>query len=391
MPHCPPVDNYRFEGDPNSNLPAFPMDLYMCSQCGHAQLLDVVDPDILYGNYIYTSRSSSDLDGHFENYAKKLLSYAGLTPSSLVIDIGSNDGLLLSKFKKLGCVVQGVDPARAIAIIARENGIPTVNDFFTPAVVTELLDTVGTADLVCANNVFSHTDDLRQFAECARAILKPQGIFVFEVSYLRDMIENKVIDYIYHEHLAHHSLQPLKLFFESLGMRLFDVERIPTKGGSIRGYVSLEHARWKEDAVVSNLIEQEVSVRLYDADRYRALQNEFELLKTNVREILYESRVRGNTIASYGASATTTVLNELLSVNEHLSFIVDDNTERHGRLSPGHKIKVHPPKQLLSKMPEYVFISAWRFAKEIISRNSEYIARGGKFLVPLPKLEVFQK
>ena len=388
MPACPPVDNYRFANEPEINLPAFPMDLYMCDNCGHAQLLDVVDPEILFGHYIYTSSSSPDLDAHFASYADKIVTYAKLGSKSLIIDIGSNDGLLLSKFKARGVSVQGIDPAEDVANQAIAKGIPTIISFITPEVVKKVQESIGLVDVVCANNVFSHSDDLCGFALCARNLLKPEGFFVFEVSYLKDLVENKVIDYVYHEHLAHHSVHPLKIFFESLDMRLFDVERVVTKGGSIRCFAALKESSWKTCPIVDQLVVEEESMGLYTDKVYQDLKREMDGVGQNTRAILKEAIAKGGKAASYGASATTTVLNAMFDIDQYLSFIVDDNPARQGRLSPGHKIPIKSNADFLTANPSVTFIAAWRFADMIISRNKAYLEAGGIFVVPLPVFRV---
>ena len=252
----------------------------MCSDCGHAQLLDVVKPEILFGNYIYTSSSSPDLQEHFEGYVEVLKNKVNLKRGDLVIDIGSNDGLLLKKLQANGCRVQGVDPAESVAAQAIENGIPTIVSFLDETVVEKVLATMGPADFVTANNVFSHSDDLRKFAHMIRRLLKPEGVFIFEVSYLKDLVENKVLDYVYHEHLAHHSVAPLKQFFESIGMQLFDVEHVNIKGGSIRGFASLVDSSWQDSGSVELFIQNELEMGLYNADVYYELTDYVSQLKT---------------------------------------------------------------------------------------------------------------
>jgi SAM-dependent methyltransferase len=386
MPKCPPVDNYRFEDEPGINLPEFPMDLYMCDACGHAQLLDVVDPSILFGSYIYDSSSSPDLDNHFANYAQSIVNYANLGNDSFVIDVGSNDGLLLSKFIKHGVRVLGIDASETISKQARANGIPTVTSFLDQTVVQEVKKQFGLANVVCANNVFSHSDDLRDFAICIRELLKPDGFFVFEVSYLKDLVNSKIIDYVYHEHLAHHSVKPLKSFFDDLGMRLFDVERVATKGGSIRGYVAHHNSSWRERDVVEQMVACEISMGLYDPSIFEDLRSKLDEIGERVRNLLQLKAENGGKIASYGASATTTVLTALFHLDKFISFIVDDNPKRQGRLSPGKKIPVKSSDELLAQMPSVTIIAAWRFADLIISRNRRYLESGGCFLVPLPVL-----
>jgi len=388
FPSCPPVDNYRYANEPEIFLPDLPMDLYMCSECGHAQLLDVVKPEILFGNYIYTSTSSPDLQEHFEGYVEALRSKVNLKSDDFVVDIGSNDGLLLKILQANGCRVQGVDPAESVAKGAIENGIPTIVSFLNEAVVKKVLAGSGPADFVTANNVFSHSDDLRSFARMIRCLLKPEGVFVFEVSYLKDLVNNKVLDYVYHEHLAHHSVAPLKRFFESIGMRLFDVEHVDIKGGSIRGFASLVDSTWEDSGSVELFIKNEMEMGLYGDDVYVGVTNYFSQLKSQINAHFRREMEMGHIIASYGASATTTVLLKLLGIEKYVSFIIDDNIERQGRLSPGDLIPVYPRSFLLDKKPSVTFIAAWRFADLIIPRNTEYLESGGKFIVPLPNVRI---
>ena len=387
LPACPPVDNFRYANEPERNLPGFPMDLYLCGDCGHAQLLDVVDPSILFGNYIYTSASSPDLHSHFSKYCFKVNDRISSTKDRLVFDIGSNDGLLLSKFRELGWQVQGVDPAAKVAAKAVEAGIPTLVSFLNEDAVMTLLANSGHADLVTANNVFSHADDLRGFANCVKKLLKPQGIFVFEVSYLLDLVQGRVFDYIYHEHLAHHSVQPLRAFFESIGMRLFDVERVRTKGGSIRGYACLEDSHWKPSTVIETLIAEERQAMLYETATYKKINKFILELGEKTKEVIGDFAGSGP-IAGYGANATSTVLTHCLDIVDHLSFVIDDNTERQGRLCPGTDCPVLPRQCLLDKNPAITFVGAWRFADLIIGKNKDYLNSGGMFLVPLPEFRI---
>ena len=387
LPACPPVDNFRYANEQNRALPAFPMDLYMCNDCGHAQLIDVVNPKILFGNYIYTSASSPDLNSHFSKYFIEVNNRFPATDGRLVIDIGSNDGLLLSKFRENGWRVQGVDPAATIAGLAIAAGVPTLVSFLNEDAVAQLLSSCGPADLVTANNVFSHADDLHGFAVCVRNLLKPQGIFVFEVSYLLDLVEGKVFDYIYHEHLAHHSVDPLRRFFDSVGMRLFDVERVQTKGGSVRGFACLRDAPWETSEVIEEFVAVEHRAGLYSKHTYERMGQFITELGVKTRDTVTTLAGSGP-VAGYGASATGTVITHCLGLADRLSFVIDDNPARQGRLCPGNGCPVLPRQCLTDKNPAITFLAAWRFADLIISRNADYLNRGGAFLVPLPEFRV---
>src|SRR5512142_2711142 len=210
----------------------FPLTLDLCPNCGHLQLREVVDPARLFKNYVYVSRTSPVFVAHFKDYATKMMDRFGLGSESLVVDIGSNDGTLLKQFT--GCKILGIDPAEDIAHEANMHGVPTITAFFDKYLAQAIVAQHGTADLVTANNVFAHTEHLRAFTLAVKDLLGPEGVFVFEVSYRVDVLENMLFDTIYHEHLAYHSVTSLVPFFESLGLRLFDVERIPSHGGSLR-------------------------------------------------------------------------------------------------------------------------------------------------------------
>jgi hypothetical protein len=389
LPECPPVDNFRYCYEENRHLPGFPMNLYLCRDCGHAQLADVVDPKVLFADYIYTSSSSPDLDQHFEGYCSDVLEYFPKDSKGLVIDIGSNDGLLLSKFVAKGWRVQGVDPAVPVATAATTAGIPTLISFLDHSAVSNLLSSVGMADIVTANNVFSHADDLKGFAECVRDLMRPEGLFVFEVSYLADLVRGKVFDYIYHEHLAHHSVMPIARFFESVDMRLFDVQHFATKGGSIRGFACLRDSSWRQSANVDKYINNEKYLGLYDDQTYVSLQRFINELRARTRDLI-ESMGDQRVIAGYGACATGTVLSYCLDIQSKLAFIVDDNPERQGRLSPGSDCPVLPSICLVEKKPKLTIILAWRFAEQIVKRNNNYLESGGSFLIPLPDFRIIR-
>ena len=235
----PPANAFVGEDALGTEQPCYPLDVYFCAGCGHVQLLDVVDPRLLFEDYVYVSGTSPHFVKHFEDYAESVIGRFKPPPGSLVVDIGSNDGTLLSAFRSRGMEVLGVDPARDIAARATQAGTETMAAFFTPNLAAEILGVRGPARIVTANNVFAHADDLSGIARGLTTLLAPAGVFVFEVSYLADVIANTLFDTIYHEHLAYHSLKPLVGFFAAAGMELFAAERVASHGGSLRGMVGL--------------------------------------------------------------------------------------------------------------------------------------------------------
>jgi hypothetical protein len=362
----------------------FPLDLFLCNACGHVQLLDVIDPVRLFARYGYKSASSPGLDDHFRRYADDVLSRCTPQPGDLAVDVGSNDGTLLRHFRRHGLRVLGVDPAENIAREATAAGIPTLNAFMDAATATRILADSGPARLVTANNVFAHNDDLGGMADSIAAIMAADGVFVFEVSNLLDTIEGLVFDFIYHEHLCYHSVKPMESFFRRHGMQLFDVERVPSKGGSLRGFAQLVGGPRTVSPRVEEFIAREESAGLYRPDTYRDYIAKVNGLRDQTRVFLEAAKARGLSIAGYGASATVTTLLYHFRLGDLIEFIVDDNPIRHGTVSPGHHIPVFPPSMLYERKPDLVVTLAWRFAEQMMRRHDEYLRQGGMFVIPMP-------
>jgi SAM-dependent methyltransferase len=385
---CPPVDAFVTEAQAAEPQPSFPMDLYLCQACGHAQLLDVVAPSLLFGSYIYTTGSSPGLADYFKDYANSVCDQLGLAAGAFALDIGSNDGTLLSFFKQRGLRVLGVDPAREVAAIAIERGIETQTEFFTSAVAQRIRSEKGAVDLITANNVFAHSDFLGDMADGIRQLLAPSGVFVFEVSYLLDIVDNMIFDVIYHEHLSYHSVRPLRLFMERHGLDLFRIERTPSKGGTLRCFVQLAGGPRPEHSSINELLKLEEDYGLYRHETYERFSDRINQTKEQTRAILAQPQFSGKAIAGYGASATATVLIYQFGLGDVLNAIVDDNPIRQNRYSPGLHIPVISSETLLARQPEAVVILVWRYADMIMQRNKAYRERGGQFIIPLPQAHV---
>lgn len=366
----------------------FPLDLYLCHQCGHVQLLDVVNPEILFLDYIYTTSISLGLVQHFQAYADELLRRYPCTPASLAIDIGSNDGTLLKFFKGRGLRVLGVDPAVRIAQRATELGIETLPAFFNCDLARQIRKKHGTAAFVTANNVFAHSDSLPDIADGIRELLAPDGVFVFEVSYLVDILEKLLFDTVYHEHLCYHSIKPLDLFFRRHGLELFDIQRLPTKGGSIRGFVQRASGPHQATPIVSELLAREAKMGLDRPEIFRAFAAKLDNIKQELHSLLNKLRAERTTMAGYGASATVTTLLHHFDLGGMLNFIVDDNPGKQNTFSPGHHIPVLPPQAIYERKVDYVLILAWNYAEPIIKKHQAFLDQGGHFILPMPIVEV---
>jgi len=388
----PPANAFVDESGLDEEQPAFPLDVHFCDSCGHVQLLDVVDPELLFGNYVYVSGTSPVFVKHFEECADTVLrKYGSGEGGGLVVDIGSNDGTLLKQFQTRGMTALGVDPARDIAAKASAEGIETLPTFFNAALADEIRTERGAAQVVTANNVFAHADGLGDITDGIRILLAPDGVFVFEVSYLVDVFEKTLFDTIYHEHLAYHSVRPLVAFFAAHGMQLIAAERISSHGGSLRGVAQVAGGPRTVEPSVADLIALEKTLGLDRADTLNAFGARIDAVKSELTARLHELKAAGKTIAGFGAPAKATTLMYHFGIGPDIvDFIVDDSPLKQGLYSPGMHIPVLPSSAIYSKKPDAVIILAWNFAEPIMRNHDKYLNQGGTFIVPLPKVKIFR-
>ena len=369
----------------------FPLDVHICNGCGHVQLLDVVDPEVLFRHYVYVSSTSPVFVDHFHRYAEAMLAFTGMRAGSQVIEIGSNDGVLLRFFKEAGMRVLGIDPARQIAAEATRAGIETLPEFFDLSLATRLRAQGWQASLIAANNVFAHADDLHAITEGVARLLTPDGVFVFEVSYLMDVVEKTLFDTIYHEHLSYHTVKPLAGLFERHGMELIDAIRVDSHGGSLRGIVKLKGGPFRRSPSVDQLIAEEARLGLHGPEAYRMFFDNIQRRKVELTSLLRQLKGAGKRLAGFGAPAKATTLMFHFGLGpETLDYVIDDSPLKQGLYTPGHHIPVVPSSYLYdaAHRPDDALILAWNFAEPIIKRHQAFLDAGGHFIVPLPKVEV---
>ena len=380
----PLANAYRAPGDFTTPEIFAPLVVQACWVCKLVQLRDVVNPEILFSNYLYVSGTSPVFVAHFADYAKTVTKKFSLSKDSLVVDIGSNDGILLSHFQKEGMKILGIDPAQNIAAEATEKGIPTLAKFFTPQAAREIAATHGKASVITANNVFAHADDMVGFVEAVKALLAPKGIFIFEVQYLKDLVEKNLFDMVYHEHLCYHHLTPLVPFFERLGLRLFDVERVPTHGGSLRVYVEWQKGPYATSPRVADMLKKESA--LNTVKTYQAFAERIAASGKKLRALLAGFRNEGKRVVGYGAPAKATTLCYAFGIDGNmLEYIVDDAPMKQGLSMPGTHIAIKPSNALYADKPDYCLILAWNFADSIVKNHQQFIANGGVFINPVPE------
>jgi hypothetical protein len=368
--------------------PSYPIDLYMCAQCGLAQIRDVIDPDVLYGEYIYVTSSSMGLAEHFLEYAATVVSRSRLSAKSLVVDVGSNDGTLLRAFQAMGMSVLGIEPAPHIAEKANAGGVKTIDSFFTPELAKNIVSEHGHAKLVTANNVFANIDDLNSWVEAVNLLLADDGVFVLESCYLADLVQNLVFDFIYHEHLSALSVRPIQALFRRVGLELVAVQRVATKGGSLRYFIQRPQGPVGSDGSVGEFKALEERIGLYNKATFVAFAKTINGLRDKTALFLERAHKDGKSIAGFGASITCTTLIYHFEIGRYLEYLVDDNTAKQGLLSPGLHLPVYPMAVLCERMPDYVVILAWRFAEPFMQKNRDYLESGGHFIVPMPEFKI---
>ncbi len=360
----------------------FPLDLYLCKDCGHIQIDCVIDPEYIYRDYLYVTTSSSGLDNHFHEYAGDVVNLFKLKQGSLVVDIGSNEGALLKHFQTIDMRVVGVEPAADIAEAATLSGIPTYPSFFNAAMAETIVNEHGRADMVTINNLFANIDDLGTFAQALTGLLAPEGILVIEAAYLPDMLNNMVFDFIYHEHLSCFSIAPLKKFFNAYGLKLINLQHIENKGGSMRYYFARRSSGHIESPAIDTFLKKEQDDQVHQKNAFEKFAARIDNCRQTLRDCL--SKKSNATIVGYGASATSTTLIYHFGLQDYLTFLVDDNPAKIGTYSPGLHIPVKDASELNTLKPDYIVVLAWRFADQIIKKHPHF---KGRFIIPLPELK----
>jgi hypothetical protein len=339
----------------------------------------VVDPVRLFSNYVYVSGTSPSFVNHFKTYAHKLHAAHSLNTDDLIVEIGSNDGTMLSFFKEMGCRVIGVDPAKNLAQAASARGILTLPTFFDQAAAEKIQLEYGKANLIVANNVFAHADNLAEIADAVAQLLMPEkGKFIFEVQYLPDLLKGNLFDMIYHEHLSYHTVESLIPFFQKRGLEIEAVEKIPTHGGSIRVQVGAIKKNVNRESISDLLREEE---ELIKSEHFSELSKKIEDTRGNLKQLLGKQKGR---ILGYGAPAKlTTLVYQLGILKGEIEFVVDDNPLKQGLLTPGLRIPVINPEKFKSEVrpTDRVIVFAWNFAKQITEKYPDF---EGQFIVPLP-------
>jgi SAM-dependent methyltransferase len=383
-----PPSNSFIKKEDIKNEAYYPLEVVVCEDCYLSQLNYVVSPHIIFDDYVYLSSSSKALVQHYASLAEKLTAEFKLKKDDLVVDIGCNDGILLHGYSLKGLKKVGVEPS-SVAQIAIDSGLDVLKEFFNQKTAKEIIKSYGKAQVITTTNVFAHVDDIHEFVKGIALLLDENGVFVIEAPYLIDMFEQTLFDTIYHEHLCYLSLTPMVPFFQKFGLEITNVERISfgASGPAIRVFVSNKNTR-KIQSAVNQMLKDEINWGIKEMNKYNQFANDVENIKKEVLSIIQKIKKERKKIGAFGAPAKgNTLLNYFEITPEIIPYVAENNHLKQGMLTPGSHIPIISDEEFLEKMPDIALLLTWNYVNFFLEK-SEYIKKGGKFLVPLPKPQI---
>ncbi|MED5545993.1 MAG: class I SAM-dependent methyltransferase [Pseudomonadota bacterium] len=366
--------------------PAFPLNTQVCLECGLIEIADQIPADF-FRHYLYVPSGAARMHTHFHDFAEVL---AGIAGEDLIVDIGSNDGLLLAACNTLGCTTLGFDPAENIAELAAQRGVETFLAYFTPETAAQVRDARGPAKVIVTTNTFNHIGDLHTFMEAICILLAPNGTFVIEVPRAKEYIEHTEFDNIYHEHVSEFSLLSIAKLAANFDLEVTDALSLPDiHGGSMRVFLTRKEAPRASSDRVGAMLAEEMGSGMLEQSTYDELASQVEEMGRETRAMLDDLKAQGLKIAGYGASARGNTLITHFGIDtRYLDFLVDRNPLKHGLYSPNTRIPIKPVSAIEEEAPDVLFVLAWNFFDEIYEQQEAFRARGGKFLVPLPSPQI---
>ncbi len=387
---APPSNAYLNHEDLTKAEKYYPLKVKLCTHCWLVQTEDYAQADELFsGNYAYFSSTSSSWLAHAASYATSIINRLGLNKNSYVIEVGSNDGYLLKNFVAAGVPCLGIEPTASTAATAEKLFIPVLNEFFSEALGRLLASKGQYADLIVGNNVFAHVPDINDFTLGLKAVLKPNGTITLEFPHLMRLIEHTQFDTIYHEHFSYLSLYTVDRIFRAVGLRIWDVEQLPTHGGSLRIYgCHAENLRISSKSVAA-LLEEEDRRGLQTLATYQFFQARADKVKDDLLIFLIEQKRLGNKVAAYGAAAKgNSLLNYAGVKTDLLPFVCDAASAKQGKYMPGSHIPILSPGVLAEYAPDFLLILPWNIAAEVKQQNAKLSEQGTKFVTAVPNLVI---
>jgi SAM-dependent methyltransferase len=386
----PLANSYLAHEDLACQEATYPLCVYICHSCFLVQLPEHKSPDFIFTDYAFFSSYSDKILELSKVYCNEIASRLNLNSKNLVIEIASNDGYLLKNFKTMGIPILGIEPAKNVAEVAQDAGIPTLVKFFGTKTASELSSDGKQADLLIGNNVLAHVPDLNDFVQGLKIALKPHGVISIEFPHLLTMLDKYLFDLIYHEHFSYFSFTTVEKILEKHNLNIFDIDFVPTHGGSLR--ILGKHIEDNSKTVsqkVFDLREKEKRANIKSLDTYQKFSSEVKKIKQNFTAFILQAKEENKSIAAYGAPAKgNTFLNYCKIKSNTIEYTVDRNPHKQGKYLPGTHIPIHHPDQIKKTRPNYLLILPWNLKDEIMEQMSFIKEWGGQFVIPLPKLSV---
>jgi hypothetical protein len=385
-----PLANAFLKKQAFRNEKTFPLEVFFCKECHLAQLIHIVNKKQLFSKYVYFYSKMPTASTHFTHYTKEVMKrFIDNPKEDLVVEFGSNDGILLKAFQDNGCKrVLGIDPAKNIAKVANDNGIPTIADFFSLTQAKKIVKTHGKAKAIIANNTVAHINDLHDMTKGVLHLLDTKGAFVFEAPYLMDMFENLAYDSIYHEHLSYLAISPLQYLFKMYDLEIFDVQIVERQGVSIRVFVARSGA-YLVNEIVDKLIKKEKKSGFDKVSSYFSLAKKIEKSKDKLVKLLVSLKKKHKKIAAYGSPARgNTVLNYCHIGPDLLDFATEELPSKIGFCTPGMHIPVISIEEARKNLPDYYVMLAWNYKNAILTKESTFVNHGGKFIIPVEGVKI---
>lgn len=390
--YAPPSNAYLTNEALKAPETTFPLKLFVCDQCWLVQTDDYTEADELFSqDYAYFSSTSQGWLNHAAKYSEEITKRLGLTAESFVIEVASNDGYLLKNFVAAGIPCLGVEPTDSTADAAEKIGVPVLREFFGVATATTLVEEGKSASLICGNNVYAHVPDINDFTQGLRITLKEGGTINLEFPHLMRLIEQNQFDTVYHEHFSYLSLTSVTSIFAQAGLRVYDIEELPTHGGSLRIYGCHETDTKSTQPAVQAMLDKESAFGLKDLDLYSDFQLKANKVKNDFLAFLIEQKRTGKTLAAYGAAAKgNTLMNYAGIKHDLIDFVCDAAPSKQNKFMPGSHIPILAPEELAKSKPDWVIILPWNITEEVLLQQKQVLSWGGKFVIAVPELKVLE-
>ena len=379
-----PLANSYLKIEISKKLRKYPLKLNYCNNCGHLQLTHSIKPSKMFSNYLYKTNTSKKNFLHFKSYANEIKKMFK-NRNTKILDIASNDGTFLNFFEKKKFFRLGIDPAKNLKKLSLKKGITQIDDFFTMKKSENIKKKYGKFDIITANHVCAHVEDLNDFFNGIQNLLKDEGLFVFEISYRASVLKKNTFDTIYHEHLDYHALYPISKFVKKFNLNVVNFKTPNAQGGSLRVYVSKNKNYKNQKSIKKQILKEKKQLNLFNVSTYKKFEKKIINCKNKLNSLIQNCINNNMNIAGYGAAAkTTTFLNYFKISEKNIKFIFDDNKLKQGLCIPGTKIKILDPLNMNKKNIDVLIIFAWNYAELIIAKNKKFKKKGGKFLIPFP-------